>query len=135
MILEIYKSWIIVLVLHECVHLFFITLFRGEIDKVVIGNLFFFNIKKVAISPIIVNCSVSFEEGKNWNLFKKTLVIMMPAVVNIIMGMLVGYDLIFVKIFSIFIGISSILPIPYLQTDGYLMFKEVQQVFRAKKLK
>ncbi|WP_233230956.1 hypothetical protein [Paenilisteria weihenstephanensis] len=58
---------------------------------------------------------------------------MMPAAVNIIMGMFVGYDFIFIKVFSTFIGISSILPIPYLETDGYLMFKEVQQVFHEKK--
>ncbi|EUJ30169.1 hypothetical protein [Listeria cornellensis] len=135
MLLEIYKSWVIVLVLHECIHILFVILFGGKIDRVVIGNFFFIKMKKVAISPIIINCSVSFEERKNWNLFKKSLILLMPAVVNIIMGILIGYDHLFIKVFSIFIGINSILPIPYLETDGYLMFKELQQAFREKKLK
>ncbi|MBC1475812.1 hypothetical protein HB852_14445 [Listeria grandensis] len=135
MILEIYKSWVIVLVLHECIHIFLVILFGGKIDRVVIGNFFFIKMKKVAISPIIINCSVSFEERKNWNLFKKSLILLMPAIVNIIMGILIGYDHLFIKVFSIFIGINSILPIPYLETDGYLMFKELQQAFREKKLK
>lgn len=133
MILEIYKSWVIVLILHECVHIFFVILFRGEIDSVVIGNLFHLNIKKVAISPIIINCSVSFEDVESWNLFQKALIIMMPAVVNIAMGVFIGYDFLFIKLFSIFIGINSLLPIPYLQTDGYLMLKEVKQTFYEKK--
>lgn len=133
MILEIYKSWVIVLILHECVHIFFVILFRGKIDSVVIGNLFHLNIKKVAISPIIINCSVSFEDVESWNLFQKALIIMMPAVVNIAMGVFIGYDFLFIKLFSIFIGINSLLPIPYLQTDGYLMLKEVKQTFYEKK--
>ncbi|WP_260750082.1 hypothetical protein [Paenilisteria newyorkensis] len=91
------------------------------------------NIKKVAISPIIINCSVSFEDVESWNLFQKALIIMMPAVVNIAMGVFIGYDFLFIKLFSIFIGINSLLPIPYLQTDGYLMLKEVKQTFYEKK--
>lgn len=135
MLLEIYKSWVIVLVLHECIHILFVILFGGKIDSVVIGNFFFIKMKRVAISPIIISCSVSFEERKDWNLFKKSLILLMPAIVNIIMGIFIGYDHLFIKVFSIFIGINSILPIPYLETDGYLMFKELQQSFREKKLK
>lgn len=52
MILEIYKSWVIVLVLHELAHIFFVLLFKGKIGKVVIGNFFFLNVRKVAISPL-----------------------------------------------------------------------------------
>ncbi|MBC1975658.1 hypothetical protein [Listeria booriae] len=133
MILEIYKSWVIVLVLHECVHIFFVLLFGGKIGKVVIGNFFFIKIKKVAISPIVLHCFVTYEEGSSWSLFKKSLVLLMPAVVNIAMGVLVSYDLLFIKIFSLFIGINSLLPIPYLETDGYLMLKEVQKTLHVKK--
>ncbi|MDT0110781.1 hypothetical protein QJV45_09905 [Listeria booriae] len=133
MILEIYKSWVIVLVLHECVHIFFVLLFGGTIGKVVIGNFFFIKIKKVAISPIVIHCFVTYEEGSSWSLFKKSLILLMPAAVNIAMGVLVSYDLLFIKIFSLFIGINSLLPIPYLQTDGYLMLKEVQKTLHMKK--
>ncbi|MBC2185498.1 hypothetical protein HCB28_04800 [Listeria sp. FSL L7-0253] len=127
MILEIYKSWVIVLVLHELVHIFVVLLFKGRIDKVVIGNFFFLKIKNVSISPIIINCSVTFEDDESWGLPKQSLVLLMPAVVNLLMGIFIGYDFIFIKIFSLFIGLNSLLPIPYLQTDGYLMFKEIQK--------
>ncbi|PZF88613.1 hypothetical protein C1903_09075 [Listeria ivanovii] len=133
MILEIYKSWIIVLVLHELTHIFFVFLFRGKIDKVVIGNFIFLHIKKVAISPIIINCSVSFEEGKNWGLWKQAFILLMPAAVNLTMGVLVGYDLLFIKIFSLFIGINSLLPMPYLQTDGFLMYEEIKKIYKTRK--
>ncbi|MBC1808036.1 hypothetical protein HCJ40_13580 [Listeria sp. FSL L7-0993] len=133
MILEIYKSWVIVLVLHELVHIFFILLFKGRIDKVVLGNFFFLKIKNVSISPIIINCSVTFEDDESWGLPKQSLVLLMPAVVNLIMGIFIGYDFIFIKIFSLFIGLNSLLPIPYLQTDGYLMFKEIQKKLTKKK--
>ncbi|MBC1723195.1 hypothetical protein [Listeria seeligeri] len=133
MILEIYKSWIIVLVLHELTHIFFVILFKGKIDKVVIGNFLFLRIKKVAISPIIINCSVSFEENKNWGLGKQALILLMPAIVNLTMGILIGYNFIFIKIFSLFIGINSLLPIPYLQTDGFLMFEEIKKNYKNRK--
>ncbi|MBC2074206.1 hypothetical protein [Listeria marthii] len=132
MILEIYKSWFIVLVLHELVHIFFVLLFKGRIDKVVLGNFFFLKIKNVSISPIIINCSVTFEDDESWGLPKQSLVLLMPAVVNLIMGIFIGYDFIFIKIFSLFIGLNSLLPIPYLQTDGYLMFKEIQKKLTKK---
>ncbi|EAC4042260.1 hypothetical protein D7Z01_12875 [Listeria monocytogenes] len=127
MILEIYKSWVIVLVLHELVHIFFVLLFKGKIGKVVIGNFFFLNVRKVAISPIVINCSVSYEEDSNWGLGKQALILLMPAVINLTMGIWIEFDFIFIKIFSLFIAINSLLPIPYLQTDGYLMFKEIQK--------
>ncbi|MBC2183116.1 hypothetical protein HCB33_07075 [Listeria sp. FSL L7-0233] len=133
MILEIYKSWVIVLVLHELVHIFVVLLFKGRIDKVVIGNFFFLKIKNVSISPIIINCSVTFEDDESWGLPKQSLVLLMPAVVNLLMGIFIGYDFIFIKIFSLFIGLNSLLPIPYLQTDGYLMFKEIQKKLTKKK--
>ncbi|MBC1356242.1 hypothetical protein HB783_12010 [Listeria welshimeri] len=133
MILEIYKSWIIVLVLHELTHIFFVVLFRGKIDKVIIGNFIFLHIKKVAISPIVINCSVSFEEDKNWGIVKQALILLMPAIVNLTMGILLGYNFIFIKIFSIFIGINSLLPIPYLQTDGFLMFEVLQKIYKRRK--
>ncbi|MBC1448967.1 hypothetical protein HB804_05635 [Listeria welshimeri] len=133
MILEIYKSWIIVLVLHELTHIFFVVLFRGKIDKVIIGNFIFIHIKKVSISPIVINCSVSFEEDKNWGIVKQALILLMPAIVNLTMGILLGYNFIFIKIFSIFIGINSLLPIPYLQTDGFLMFEELQKIYKRRK--
>lgn len=133
MILEIYKSWVVVLVLHELTHIFFVILFKGKIDKVIIGNFIFLRIKKVAISPIIINCSVSFEEDKNWGLGKQTLILLMPAVVNLTMGIFVGYNFIFIKIFSLFIGINSLLPIPYLQTDGFLMFEELKKFYKNHK--
>ncbi|MBF2663942.1 hypothetical protein [Listeria seeligeri] len=133
MILEIYKSWIIVLVLHELTHIFFVILFKGKIDKVVIGNFLFLRIKKVAISPIIINCSVSFEENKNWGLGKQALILLIPAIVNLTMGILIGYNFIFIKIFSLFIGINSLLPIPYLQTDGFLMFEEIKKNYKNRK--
>lgn len=133
MILEIYKSWVVVLVLHELTHIFFVILFKGKIDKVIIGNFIFLRIKKVAISPIIINCSVSFEEDKNWGLGKQALILLMPAVVNLIMGIFVGYNFIFIKIFSLFIGINSLLPIPYLQTDGFLMFEELKKFYKNRK--
>ncbi|MBK2002202.1 hypothetical protein JI641_04140 [Listeria ivanovii subsp. londoniensis] len=133
MILEIYKSWIIVLVLHELTHIFFVLLFRGKIDKVVFGNFIFLHIKKVAISPIIINCSVSFEEGKDWGLWKQAFVLLMPAAVNLTTGVLVGYDFLFIKIFSLFIGINSLLPIPSLQTDGFLMLEEFQKFYKNRK--
>ncbi|MBF2598413.1 hypothetical protein IA929_00185 [Listeria seeligeri] len=133
MILEIYKSWIIVLVLHELTHILFVILFKGKIDKVVIGNFLFLRIKKVAISPIIINCSVSFEENKNWGLGKQALILLMPAIVNLTMGILIGYNFIFIKIFSLFIGINSLLPIPYLQTDGFLMFEEIKKNYKNRK--
>lgn len=133
MILEIYKSWIIVLVLHELTHIFFVILFKGKIDKVVIGNFLFLRIKKVAISPIIINCSLSFEENKNWGLGKQALILLMPAIVNLTMGILIGYNFIFIKIFSLFIGINSLLPIPYLQTDGFLMFEEIKKNYKNRK--
>ncbi|MBC6297931.1 hypothetical protein HCJ45_12515 [Listeria sp. FSL L7-1517] len=133
MILEIYKSWVVVLVLHELTHIFFVILFKGKIDKVIIGNFIFLRIKKVAISPIIINCSVSFEEDKNWGLGKQALILLMPAVVNLTMGIFVGYNFIFIKIFSLFIGINSLLPIPYLQTDGFLMFEELKKFYKNRK--
>ncbi|MBC1483200.1 hypothetical protein HCJ58_03010 [Listeria sp. FSL L7-1509] len=133
MILEIYKSWVVVLVLHELTHIFFVILFKGKLDKVIIGNFIFLRIKKVAISPIIINCSVSFEEDKNWGLGKQALILLMPAVVNLTMGIFVGYNFIFIKIFSLFIGINSLLPIPYLQTDGFLMFEELKKFYKNRK--
>lgn len=133
MILEIYKSWVVVLVLHELTHIFFVILFKGKIDKVIIGNFIFLRIKKVAISPIIINCSVSFEEDKSWGLGKQALILLMPAVVNLTMGIFVGYNFIFIKIFSLFIGINSLLPIPYLQTDGFLMFEELKKFYKNRK--
>ncbi|EAD8117160.1 TPA: hypothetical protein IP885_003057, partial [Listeria monocytogenes] len=116
MILEIYKSWVIVLVLHELAHIFFVLLFKGKIGKVVIGNFFFLNVRKVAISPIVINCSVSYEEDSNWGLGKQALILLMPVVINLTMGIWIGFDFIFIKIFSLFIAINSLLPIPYLQT-------------------
>lgn len=132
MILEIYKSWLIVLVLHELIHILFVLLFRGRIDQVVIGNFFFLKIKKISISPVIINCSVTFEEGESWGLAKQTLILLMPAIVNLTMGVFIGYDFIFIKIFSLFIGLNSLLPIPYLQTDGYLMLKEIKKIYNAR---
>lgn len=107
--------------------------FQREIDKVIIVNFIFLHIKKVDISPIVINCSVSFEEDKNWGIVKQALILLMPAIVNLTMGILLGYNFIFIKIFSIFIGINSLLPIPYLQTDGFLMFEELQKIYKRRK--
>lgn len=70
MILEIYKSWVIVLVLYELVYIFFVLFFKGKIGKVVIGNFFFFNVRKVVILFIVINCFVFYEEDLNWGLGK-----------------------------------------------------------------
>lgn len=70
---------------------------------------------------------------KNWGLGKQALILLMPAVVNLIMGIFVGYNFIFIKIFSLFIGINSLLPIPYLQTDGFLMFEELKKFYKNRK--
>lgn len=76
---------------------------------------------------------MSFEEDKNWGIVKQALILLMPAIVNLTMGILLGYNFIFIKIFSIFIGINSLLPIPYLQTDGFLMFEELQKIYKRRK--
>ncbi|WP_260450208.1 hypothetical protein [Listeria immobilis] len=106
---------------------------KEKLEKVIIGNFIFLRIKKVAISLVIINCSVSFEEGKNWGLGKQALILLMPAVVNLTIGIFAGYNFIFIKIFSLFIGINSLLPILYLQTAGFLMFEELKKFYKNRK--
>ncbi len=130
--LKYYIFLVINLILHEIGHFLALKIFKINIEYIVIGNGLYLKIKKIKISPIILTCHIEFliKEYKKLNLIKRLIIIISGPLVNFIIFVSLPNEYIVYKYISLLIFLNSLIPIPFFNTDGMNIFKEI---FKSKK--
>jgi membrane-associated protease RseP (regulator of RpoE activity) len=116
-----------ILILHELGHYISLKIFRVEINQIVIGNILSLKIRKLKLSPIVLSCHVDFsmEDYEKLNLISKLIIIISGPLMNFFLVFLLPNHEATYRLFSFMVGISSLLPIPFLETDGSNIIKEI----------
>lgn len=124
------------LILHEFGHYMAIKICKVKIYKMVIGNMFYLNVKNFKLSPIILSCYVDFseEDYNRLNLVWKLIIIAAGPFMNLLFALLSPNKYIIAKLLALFLGVSSLLPIPFLDTDGGNLIKEIFLAIKRRKI-
>lgn len=134
--ISFYFSFILISIFHELGHYIALKLFRVPIIKIIIGNFFHFGTKKIKISPIVLNGSVEFfmEQYEKLALIPRLIIIGAGPMMNFLLFFLLPKHLAALRLISLSIGIFNLLPIPYLNTDGGNIIKELFIEWKKKRL-
>lgn len=117
---NLYLSLIMVVLIHEIIHILLLKLYHVHIIQVNIGSLVFLRINNFALSPFIISGYVEFSslEFNGISKFKKILFYLLPSLCNLGLGY-IFYDLFFYfSIFNILYGIVNLFPLPFSGSDG-----------------
>lgn len=122
-----YIAFAVILILHELGHYIALKIFRVEINQIVIGNVLHLKIKKLKLSPIVLTCYVDFsmEDYEKLNLVSKLIIISSGPLMNFLIVLLLPKYEATYRFLSFTVGISSLLPISFLKTDGGNIIKEI----------
>ncbi len=117
---KIYLYLLITISIHEFIHYIIIKYSKIDIYKIKIGNLLFFRISKLYISPILFSGSVEYskEQFEMKSLRNQLLIIVTPSLINILLGVILWKFNIIFSIISILSGLFAIFPFMLIDNDG-----------------
>ena len=129
-----YIFFIIISILHELGHFIALKFFKVKVDRIVIGNVIYKKIKKIRLSPIVLTCYIDFSSKgyEKLNLFAKLIIIISGPLMNFIIFILLPKEQVVYKFTTLLVGVSSLMPVPFFNTDGMNAIKEILKYKKVK---
>lgn len=134
-IIKLYVYYIISAFIHEFGHFITLKLFGIKVTRFSMGNFFYLNIGKIKISPIILKASIEFsnKEFSELKLVHKLIIISSGALMNVLTYLLFPESKMIFRYISLLVGMTSLLPLPYIETDGTNFIKEIFSAFSKRR--
>lgn len=125
--LKLYLSYILIIFLHELGHYFALKSFNITVTQVLIGNAFYIRLRRIKISPIVLTAHVEFSKRQfnELTILPKLIIISSGSLINLLIFFLFPVHQSILRYMSLYVGITSLLPIPFTETDGANIIKEI----------
>lgn len=124
-LIKLYLLLIILVVMHELAHFLSLRIFKIKIYSFVLGSLIYYKYKFYKISPFIMSGYITYDK-KQFNqlfLFKKIIIVLSGVFVNYIIYLIIPDSFVLYKFVTKLYLIFILLPLPFLNTDTYILFK------------
>lgn len=127
--IEYYIGYILLVIAHELGHFVLLKTFNVGVIRITSGNIFFLRVGNINISPLVISgktifSNVDFERLK---LIPKLLIIVAGPFSNAVIGIALSNSSLILSTISYFMALVALLPIPFLNTDGWCIIRELYE--------
>lgn len=134
--LEIYIGYICLVVIHEFAHYMLLKMNNVDVLEITVGNLIHLRLGKLRISPFVASGNVVFSEFEfnKLRLGTKLCILFAGPSANMVAAAALSNIFTILSSIGLFMAMLTLMPVPFMNTDGWNIVEEIYKHFFKKNL-
>ncbi len=135
--LELYLGYVGLVVIHELGHYALLKAYKVKVVEVTIGNFLYMRLGIFKISPLIASGKITFSvaDFNKQKIIPKLCILAVGPISNIVMSVLLSTLSTLLSSIALFMAMITLMPVPFLNTDGCGIVDELLKYFLQRKNK